>query len=513
MLRRSLPLLVVLLVAGAVMAAEPQDSVEPRMVATPRAKVLAASATNRPFLAADRALQPVNLLARGYVETELAVSGYANVYDWAQGAAPARVAVRAADVPYTTRVLVRQPRDAARFSGRVIVELLNPTGLYDFAPLWGFSWDYFLRRGDVWVGVTVKPVAAATLKRFDSVRYAPLNFAFTQPAQCAAAPAAPGTDPRVNPPDAENGLAWDVIAQVGALLRSSSKENPLLLLNPRRLIAAGYSQTGGYITTYANIQHARLRLGDGQPVYDGYLNAAGANAAPINQCAAPLADDDPRRMALPRDVPFVTVMTESDFQRALARRRDDSDERGDVFRLYELAGAAHSGPFAAGQPGTADLTIAGFTAPAADACREPRSDFPLAYAFNAIWQQYDDFLVRQLPMERAPRIETDAGGEVLRDALGNARGGWRLPYSDVPLAVYTGRSTPRSDDARAQNLCALTGAMQRFDVPTLKARYGTRPEFLRRFGLAVDEAVTQRRLLPEDAVVMKQGAARTTPAF
>jgi hypothetical protein len=116
-------------------------------------------------------------------------------------------------------------------------------------------------------------------------------------------------------------------------------------------------------------------------------------------------------------------------------------------------------------------------------------------------------------MERMPRIETDAAGEVLRDALGNARGGWRLPYSDVPLAVYTGRSTPRSDDARARSLCALTGAMQRLDAPTLKARYGTRAEYLRRFGLAVDEAVKQRRVLPEDAVAMKQGAARTAPAF
>jgi hypothetical protein len=184
-----------------------------------------------------------------------------------------------------------------------------------------------------------------------------------------------------------------------------------------------------------------------------------------------------------------------------------------VSRLYELAGAAHSGPFAAGQPSTADLTIAGFTAPAADLCREPRSDFPLGFAFNAIWQQLDDLMVRQEPMTREPRIETDAAGEVVRDELGNARGGFRLPQIDVPLAAYRGRSTPRDGDARARNVCALTGAMRGLDAAQLKARYRSRAEFLRLFNAAVDEAARARRLVPEDAAAIKSGAARSTPAF
>ena len=500
MLRRSLPLLMVLLLGGAAVWAA-----EPRLVTTPRASILPASPTNRPFLGADHALAPVDLAARGYVETELLVSGFANVYDWAAGSG-AGVVVRAADVPYTTRILVRRPKDAAKFSGRVVLELLNPTGLYDIAPLWGLSREHFLRSGDAWVGVTVKPVAAATLRRFDGVRYAGLSFAYRRAAACGVTPAA------ADLPDAENGLAWDLIAQVGALLRSSSKENPLLQLNPRRVIAAGYSQAGGYITTYATALHEALRLGDGNPVFDGYLNAAGANAAPINQCAAPLPEDDARRMPPTVGVPFVAVMTESDFRRALQRRRDDADEPG-VFRLYELAGAAHSGPFAAGQPATADLTIAGYSAPAEDLCREPRGDFPLEYAFNAVWQQLDDLLVRQVPMAREPRIQTDDGGEVLRDAAGNARGGFRLPQIDVPLATYRGSSTPRGSDARAQGACALTGAMQKLGVAQLKAQYKTRAEYLRRFNSAVDEAVRARRLVTEDAPAIKAAAAKMTPAF
>ncbi len=474
---------------------------QPQLVPTPRAQSLPASATNRPFLAAAQAQQPVDLAARGYVESELLVSGYANVYDWAEAGSAAAVAVRTADVPYTTRILVRRPLAARKFSGRVVLELLNPSGQYDFAPLWGFSYEHFLRRGDVWVGVTVKPVALASLQEFDAVRYGALGFALRQPADC--------TDPA----DAENGLAWDVIAQVGALLRSSSKENPLLDLNPQRLVAAGYSQTGGYVTTFANVLHGTLRLGDGAPVFNGYLNAAGATAAPIRQCAAPLAAGDARRHALPRDVPFVAVMTQSDFNRALPARRDDSDTANDVFRLYEIAGAAHSGPFAAGLPAQKDLALLGLAVPPDNLCREPRSDFPLGLAFNAIWQQFDELLLQKLPMVTVARIETDAALAPLTDANGNARGGWRLPQIEVPLARYVGHSTPADDSARATSVCALTGAMQRFEPAKLKALYRDRNEFLRRFNTAVDGAVRGRLLLKEDADAIKAAAARSPPVF
>jgi hypothetical protein len=493
-------------------ATTPSTPLQAGLVSTPRAQVLAVSATNRPFLAAGAALKPVNLAAAGYEESELLVSGFANIYEW--GASAGELSVRVPGVAYTTRILVRRPRDPARFSGRVIVELLNPAGSHDFAPLWGFSWEYFTRRGDAWVGVTVNPVAAATLRRFDPVRYAQLSFAHRQSADCAPAASAAGATAagQANPPDAETGLAWDVIAQVGALLRSSSKENPLLALNPHRVLVAGYSQAGGYITTYANALHSRLRLGDGHPVFDGYLNAAGAIAAPINQCAAALGAADPRRGALPRDVPFVTVMTESDFLTGLPQRRGDSDEPADVFRLYELAGAAHSGPFAAGQPATADLTIAGLAAAPEDLCREPRGDFPLGYAFNAIWQQYEELLLQKTPMSHEPVIET-AQGKVMRDDSGNALGGWRLPQIDVPVAVWSGSSTARAADARSQQVCALTGAKQPLTAAALKTRYRNRAEYVRRFSAAVDSALQARRVTAEDAATMKATAASGVPPF
>jgi hypothetical protein len=438
----------------------------------------------------------------------------ANIYEWAEAGSSAAVRVRTALVPYTTRVLVRRPIDRGKFSGRVIVELLNPSGLYDFAPLWGFSYAHFMRSGDVWVGVTVKPVAAATLQQFDSVRYAQLNFSYKQAQDCKPAPTgALGADSRDNSTEAENGLAWDLIAQVGALLRSSSKENPLLPYNPQRVVVAGYSQTGGYLVNFVNALHAQMRMGDGKPIFDAYVNAASSvTPPPINQCAALLAPDDPRRDILPRDVPVITVKTQSDFNRG-PERRADTDKPEDVFRLYEIAGAAHSGPFPAGQPSAADLQIAGISAPDASVCKEQRSDFPLGFAFSAIWMQLDDYLVRKVPLARVPRIAIDAQAAPVVDAQGNVHGGWRLPQLDVPLARYSGRSSPVSTQASAEFHCALTGSMQRLEAPKLKALHGDRAGYLRRFNAAVDLAVQDRRLVIEDAIGLKNPVIRTLPAF
>ncbi|MEJ0100347.1 MAG: alpha/beta hydrolase domain-containing protein [Pseudomonadota bacterium] len=476
---------------------------EPALVATPRAIVLPVSATNRPFLAAARTEQAVALEAAGYSESEFQVSGLADISDWsAAGNAPV---VRTADVPYTTRMLLRRPNDPRKFSGLVIVELLDASTLYDRAPLWGLSSQQFLRHGDAWVGITVRPSALAALRRFDPVRYGALGFAYNQAADCRS------SDLRRNPADAESGLAWDMIAQVGALLRSSSKENPLLDLNPHSLVAAGYAQAGADVTTYANTMHALLRRGDGAPIYDGYLSAASALfTAPINQCAPPLTATDARRGVLPRDVPFVAVSTETDFNQLPVLRRADSDAPEDLFRLYEIAAGAVAGSWPTGTPSAADLRIAGFTPPT-DACSEPRSTLPQGLVFNAIWQQYADFLASGHALPNLPRIETLDDGGARRDEAGNTSGGWRLPQLEVPLARYA-RGTPR-DGNDAAAACSLGSTQQPFDAARLKSLYHTRVEYLRRFRAAVDAAVKEHRLVAADGEALKVAQASTAPQF
>jgi len=491
---QSLPLIA----AGLLLAAAAAQVTAAELVPTPRATLLPASVTNRPFLAAASTLVPVDLVASGYAEDELLASGQGSILGWAPGSTIA-VAARTSKLPWITRVLVRRPVDTRRFSGRVIVELLDVKDRHDVAPLWALSHEQFIRSGDVWVGVTMSLGALATLNRFDSLRYELLATASSQAASCTSA-AAP-----------ETGLAWDMIAQVGALLRSTSRENPLRSYGLQRVILAGYATGGGYVITYANAMHDTQRLGGMEPVYDGYLSAAATEGAPLDPCAPALPAADPRRTPLPREVPVVVVLTQS--ERGSDLRRVDSDGRADIYRLYEIAGAARSGPFPSGQPIEVDLQIAGVESRPENVCREPLSDFPLGFAFNAIWRQLDRQLVTGEAMVSVPRIEVDARGEPRLDRQGNVLGGWRLPQIDVPLAAYAGRSTPRQNDALTRATCEQTGSMRRYDVARLKGLYKDRNAYIEKFNAAVDLAVEQGTLVSEDGAALKAPAVRTLPAF
>ena len=72
-----------------------------------------------PFLGAGHTVDPIDFAKAGYVEEEFLVSGSANVYDWATDGS---LTVKVEKAPYTTRILVRRPAQASRFSGNVVVE-------------------------------------------------------------------------------------------------------------------------------------------------------------------------------------------------------------------------------------------------------------------------------------------------------------------------------------------------------------------------------------------------------
>jgi hypothetical protein len=500
--------LLLLLVSVAMAADAPRSTREAAVqwAPTPRAERLPIRVTNRPFLAANRAQLPVDLAVGGYVEEEVLVSGRSNLYDWG-GEASAVAVVSGAGESWTTRMLVRRPVNAARFSGRIVLELLDATDQVDTAPLWGMSQSYFMRAGDAWVGLTVRPAALRTLRTFDSIRYAKLSLPVSASLRCQASAAG------------EGGLTWDLIAQAGALVRSASRENPLATLHPQRVILAGHGDAGSLVVTYANTMNARWRQVDGAPLFDGYLDVSGDQAAPLNPCAAALPGDDPRHGVLPRDVPFVAARMQGDLEggHRLPVQRADSDAPGDVFRYFELAGAPRSGSWPAGLPARADLQIAGLDArfDAAAACRSTPSDYPVGMALNALWRQYETLVLMDEPMIQAPRIEVDTQGAPLRDEQGNAVGGWRLPLLDVPLAVYSslGAAATEDDSNAARNACAQLGSMSVLEPAQLKQLYGNRANYLKRFDEAIGNAVDGRRLLDEDAKALKSAVSRKVPVF
>src|SRR3954470_14371779 len=76
-----------------------------------------------PFLATD-----VDLAKAGYVQEEYLISGRANRYT-ITGTNTATVL--SSNNPYTTRIIVRRPTNAAKFNGVVLAEWINVTNNWD----------------------------------------------------------------------------------------------------------------------------------------------------------------------------------------------------------------------------------------------------------------------------------------------------------------------------------------------------------------------------------------------
>jgi hypothetical protein len=491
----------VLLTAGAPVSAA--TSVPAASVPVPRVLgPIPVTADSHPFGAADHTLVPQDLAKVGYVEQEFFVSGTANVYDWP---APGPAVVRTPGAPYTTRILVRRPAHAARFSGTVVVEMLNPSNLFDLNIGWALAHRQLIRDGDAWVGITAKPVSVVALKNFDPQRYERLSFANPLPSsdprncQTVAADSSRTT---------ENGLAWDIYSQVGALLRSGGPANPLSYQRRRspvrNVYGFGYSQIGGYLYDYVNAIHPLAVRGNGRPIYDGYIVAvaggAFVGAVPINQCAAAPPLGDPRRQFSNVGVPIVHVMSQSDYLIGIGARRPDSDVPADRYRHYEMAGAGHATPdelyFG---PAPQDIVKAGRAVPPLSCNEGPRSRFPSSIFFDAITRSLDLWVRAGVAPPHADPILVQDGAPVL-DQFGNVVGGLRSPYLDVPTSTWFGSSTGAS-------FCFIAGHEVPFDKARLRELYPTHGAYVGAVVKDVVRLVAGRYITAPDGTRLIEEAA------
>ena len=470
---------------------------------------LPVTTSSYPFGAADHQLVPQDLGKAGYVEEEYLVGGTANVYDWP---APGPAVVRTPNAPYTTRVLVRRPAKRARFSGNVVVEMLNPSNLFDLNIGWALLHEEFIRNGDAWVGITAKPIAVAALKAFDPDRYGALSFAnplaLDDPRNCT------DIETVVDPPalrsrSTEDGLIWDINSQVGAWLKSAAGSNPLAYGARASLVdrayGFGYSQTGGYLVDYVNAIHPRVVASDGEPIYDGYIVAvaggAFVGAVPINQCTPAPPVNDPRRQFKDVGVPVMRIMSQSDYLIGIASRRPDSDAPADRFRHYEMAGAGHATPdelFYSAAP--ADIVAAGRNVPPMNCNEGPRSRFPSSIHFNAAFRNLDRWVRDELPPPRSEPIRVASGAPVL-DAHGNVTGGLRSPFVDVPTSTWLGSSTGAS-------FCFIAGHEVPFDRATLEDLYPSHGAYVGAVARSVRDRIAERVLTRADGRKLIGEAAR-----
>jgi hypothetical protein len=455
-----------------------------------------------PFGAAEHTRVPTDLKKIGYIEEEYFAAGKANIYEWPeQGAA----IVLTANVPYTTRVLVRRPSSKSKFSGNVIVEMLNPSNMFDLNIGWAISHDQFARSGDAWVGITAKPVSVVALKNFNPKRYAALSFANPLPLDNTKNCSKVARDSERT---TENGLVWDIYTQVGAWLRSREPSNPLNYgvgnssKHPvQYLYGWGYSQTGMFLYTYINAIHPLVLQSDGKPPYDGYLIGVASGSSGLNQCSAPIPQKDRRHQITNAGVPVIRVMSQSDYLSGIAARRPDSDVAPDLFRNYEIAGSAHATPdelsFAATPE---DIIRAGRVVPAMQCTEGPRSRFPNSIAFNAILQNLELWAIKHIPPPRAEPIRVENGKPVL-DKFGNVIGGVRSPYVDVPASTWSGSST-------GESFCFIAGHEVPLDRAQLKELYPDHKTYVNAVAKNLSTLVSQRFVTKADARKLLEEAKR-----
>src|ERR1019366_7570821 len=115
----------------------------------------------------------VNLTKYGYEEQEYYASGTANRYRIKNPSGTATLVD--SGHPYKTRIVVRKPLDPKRFNGIVVVEWYNVSAGQGIDFCWGGSYDYLMREGYAWVGVSAQRVGIKQLNTWSPARYGSLS--------------------------------------------------------------------------------------------------------------------------------------------------------------------------------------------------------------------------------------------------------------------------------------------------------------------------------------------------
>ncbi len=432
-----------------------------------------------------------NLAALGYEEHEFLIEGVARSFTLVDETATIGDRVQAgAEAPYVSRIVVRRPTDPTRFSGTVLVEWNNVSGGVDAGPDWMFLHRHLMARGHAWVGVTAQKAGidgGGLVEGFHLKVLAPDRY-----------------DELVHPGDR---WSFDIFTQVGELLRSPEGESPLGGLVPSSLIAAGESQSAAFLVTYINAIDPDARVFDaffvhGRPGTASSLEGAFISSRTNLGEATRSLSNRPVRIRDDARVPVLVLQSETDV--IVLGGRLPAQPDGDHVRLWEVAGAAHGDTYLLVASNYDDGTL---TPARLAELMQPTTQLIIGNTdtpINSGPQQHYvgqaalDHLVRWAaggpPPPKAPRlILDDEGSGLVVDGRGNATGGIRTPWVDVPTATLSGIGQT------GETFAILFGKTDPFDPATLAACYpGGRGEYIERFTASIDAAIAAGFVLPDD---------------
>jgi hypothetical protein len=357
--------------------------------------------------------------------------------------------------PYTTRIIVRRPRDAKAFSGTVVAEAMHGLGR---SLIFEWSRVSILTRGHIFVEIVYSPAIVTLLKGFNAERYATQTIA--------------------------NGQANEIIAQIGRLIKSGS--GPFAAYDVRRATLMGTSQSAGTVRSYLEA-HPTLRMPDEGPIFDGFLLAGTLFNTP-----PPVVD-----------VPMIHMPTQSEVtsyaQEGIKYRRPDSDEPGNRFRLYEVPAMPHNN--ARENPDFLN-----------DPCALPVSSFPTGAFTSLALNHLVDWIASGKTPPHAPPIAVDQdsandGSLLALDEYGNPRGGIRNVWVDVPIATYA--ALPKGKTPDKDRLCLRAVTEVRLPDATLRTLYGNSEQYASRVDRRLKELVAEGWFLQEYADLVREDAKKT----
>ncbi|MGH9013267.1 MAG: alpha/beta hydrolase domain-containing protein [Acidimicrobiia bacterium] len=210
----------------------------------------------------------------------------------------------------------------------------------------------------------------------------------------------------------------------------------------------------------------------------------------------------------PRNGSFTSEVEVVLVEEGIDYRRPDSDEPGEQFRLYEVAGMPHNLSWM--HPLL--LEVLDIASRAGAVCANPLNSFP----YNPMVSMALDHLLRWVeddePPPRAERIElTGEPGEgevaIARDEHGNALGGVRSTTVDVPVATHQALNEPIDEDEDlTPGSCLVFGSQLDFSPDKLKSRYGDKDGYVDRVNERLEELVDEGWYLEQFADELRDQA-------
>jgi hypothetical protein len=434
-----------------------------------------------------------DLTARGYVEEEYLLEGVATSFrPTSERSHDGRWTVEPAEeAPFTTRLVVRRPADPTQFSGTVVVEWLNVSYGADISYAWAAVPSDILRQGHAWVGVSAQKagidgggiVEGAHLKKFSPDRYEPLQ----------------------HPGDA---WSFDIFTQAAKVMHPSNASGLLGPLKPTLLVAVGASQSAALLMTYINAVDPHARA------FDGFLvlllpgqgsELTGYQVGPTDDPAETARTQVGARIDRIRDdlrAPVLMLQSETDVALFGSGRADQLDNSR--LRLWEVAGTAHADTYFlfCGPHDDGSLTserMAELIKPTSEAFGIPTGSAinggpQMHYVAHAALEHLVEWAAGGAPPPIADRLVLTADKtDFVRDRNGNALGGVRTPWVDVPTATFSGLG--QTGDL----FSFLFGTTTELDPDALHALYpGGRKDYLEQFRAALDRSIAAGFILATD---------------